>query len=164
MTESNGGDARARLRAALAVEAYRLNERDGLSTREIAELFTKRGPASAMSYTKVHRLIKEARDELPWLEILDRDNLRAAQAGRLEDLYSWVKKELVAGRVDMLKAATVLLKIEDRVAKLGGSDAPTRIDVSGKAVETPRDMYVLEALRAAAADDAALDEEDEASG
>ena len=162
MTGGNGGDAAARLRAALAVEAYRLNERDGMSTREIAELFTQRG--SAISHTTVHRMIREARAELPWLEILDRDNLRAAQAGRLEDLYSVVKQEMRAGRVDLLQAIDRLLKMEALIAKLGGTDAPTRTQVAIERPDNGRDMYVLEALRAAEAADAALDEEDEASG
>lgn len=128
-----------------AQEALRLAEEEGMSSRKISQHLRQHG--HSVSHPTIIKYLREAREEIPWQDIFDRQTLRTAQAGRLEQYVQIVMEEVKGGRADPLQAIDRLLKIEDRWAKLAGLDAPTRT-VTESPREVEPDPEVMAALAA----------------
>lgn len=109
-------------RARLVARAWELAEQ-GYGVRYIGEAIGK-SPATAARYAQ------EGREAATWIEMLDRTEERARARMRLSMYAEWLMEERRAAKGSALEYVPVLLKIEERLARLTGSDAPTRVAVS----------------------------------
>lgn len=134
-TRNEDGDA---ARAERVAKAYALHTEKGWGSYKVAA-------ALGVSQATAHRYIREGRNAIPWLELLDLNDARAAQAARLTKYVEMLIEEVDSGTTRVVEAMPSLLKIEERWAKLAGLDAPSR-----HVIENPKaapDPAVLQALR-----------------
>lgn len=128
-------------RSRLVALAWELAEQ-GWGVRYIAERIG-RSPATAARY------VKEGREAASWIEVLDRAEERARAAQRLDLYTSWLLAERSELGGKALEYVPVLLKVEERRAKLTGSDAPTRVKVEDDRPAPTVDPETVRAIRAA---------------
>ena len=125
----------------LAAQAYYLSKEEHRSLREIAEEL-------GVSKTTAANLVRDAEEQEPFLDLLDRAVGRRDQAHRLKAYIAIILDEVRGGRADPLKAIAGLAWIENRWAKLAGLDAPAEIHVSGDNAGVQPNVDILLALRA----------------
>lgn len=126
-------------RPALVARAWELAER-GYSVRYIAEAIGK-------SVGTAHTYVKEGREAATWVEVLERHEERARARMRLSMYAEWLMEERAAAKGSALDYVPVLLKIEERLARLTGSDAPTRVSVSDGRPPATVDPATVAAVR-----------------
>lgn len=127
-------------RTTLVVRAWEMSTRDGKSVRVIAsELGISRASAA--------RYVREAEQAEGYVDLLDRADARVAQAFRLDEYVTLLRRRIDEGAKAEVVIG-VLLKVEERLAKLHGTDAPSRVQVEnvGQAEVKPQ---VIEAIREA---------------
>lgn len=129
-------------RPRLIARAWELAEA-GHSVRYVAE-------AIGRSVGTAHAYIREGREAAQWVELLDRAEERARARMRLSMYADWLMTERQAVGGSALEYVPVLLKIEERLARLTGSDAPTRVAVSDQRGPVTVDPATVAAIRAAA--------------
>ena len=120
----------------------------GYSLRYIAKEVGK-------SHTCVRNWIEEAREEAGWVGLYELAEERVRRLMRLEVLAEWLMDEYKLGVEKGIKkgpAATyvpLLLQVEDRRARLTGSDTSTKVDVNGTGLIDARAVWeaVQEARR-----------------
>lgn len=129
-------------RSQLVARAWELAEA-GHSTRYVAE-HLRVSPATAWRY------VREGREAASWLDQLDRAEERSNARARLTMYADWLLTERQAVGGSALEYVPVLLKIEERLARLTGSDAPTRVAVSDGRPPVTVDPATVAAVREAA--------------
>lgn len=131
-----------------------------------------RGVAKIMGLpvSTAHTYIEEGRKASPWVQVLARQEARARKAVRLHLYREWLIEErdelLATGDEDAKTAAKdyvgVILQVEDRLAKVEGTDAPREIALSDlRDLPTPNPLIVEEI---AAVEWEARNEEDRIKG
>ena len=129
-------------RPGLVARAWELAEK-GYGVRYIGEAIGK-SPATAARY------VQEGREAATWVEVLERHEERARARMRLSMYAEWLMEERLAAQGSALEYVPVLLKIEERLARLTGSDAPTRVAVSDGRPPVTVDPATVAAVREAA--------------
>lgn len=133
MTATNGD------RAETVAKVWELGTKQGKSSREIAREL-------GISQMTAVRMLREAEAAEGFIDLLDKAEARVAQALRLNEYMTWLRKRIDEGA----KAEVVIpvaMKVEDRWAKLHGLDAPTRVAVTDEREEKGMDPEVLAAIR-----------------
>lgn len=87
------------------------------------------GEQLGISKTSAHRYVAAGRDLAAQLDYLDRRRERETGAAVMEMVRGWMVDHVEAGG-DAVQAAQVVIKAEERRAKLLGLDAPQRLAVS----------------------------------
>jgi hypothetical protein len=108
-------------RAHLIAQAWHLAE----------EGYTERGVAAKLGISQptAHRYIEEGRRAAPWVRVLQREEARARKAFRLHLYKEWLIEERKAFGDEALAKdyVPVILQVEDRLAKVEGTDAPKEL-------------------------------------
>lgn len=126
-------------RARLVARAWELAEQ-GYGVRYIGE-------AIGRSTATAARYVTEGREAATWIEALNRAEERQRAALRLEMYTTWLLAERQEVGGSALEYVPVLLKIEERRARLTGSDAPTRVAVSDGRAPVSVDPATVAAVR-----------------
>lgn len=135
MTATNGD------RAETVAKVWELGTKQGKSTREIAREL-------GISQSAAVRMLREAEAAEGYIDLLDKQEARVAQALRLNEYMAWLRQRISEGA----KAEVVIpvaMKVEDRWAKLHGLDAPTRVAVSDERPAAQMDPETVAAVKAA---------------
>lgn len=140
--------------------------------------------AREMGYSQpqASRFIREAKEAEPFIDLLNLPDTRLAMAHRLAKYARWIDEEAerrdrrareesedptaTADKTDLIKPAVM---IEDRWAKLAGTDAPTRIQNETPRLHQPdpdvavaiRDAVVESARELAAIDGRPVDDDEQ---
>lgn len=125
---------------------------------KVWELATGRGPSGqrmssraiaaelGISQPTAARMMREAEQAEGFIDLLDKAEARVAQALRLNEYMTWLRKRVEQGA----KAEVVIpvaMQVENRWAKLHGLDAPTRVQVSDDPESKEPNPEVLAAVR-----------------
>jgi hypothetical protein len=121
----------------LVAKAWELHAHEGRSARYIAEKLH-------ISPDTAARWVREGKAAEQYIDLLDRAEERVRMATRLDFYTGALVSEWHGGVAKAVEVIPILLKIEERRAKLVGLDAPTRI-----AVEDSRSLEVDPATVAA---------------
>lgn len=121
----------------LVAKAWELHANEGRSARYIAEQLH-------ISPDTAARWVREGKAAEQYIDLLDRAEERVRMATRLDFYTGALVSEWNGGLAKASEVIPILLKIEERRAKLVGLDAPTRI-----AVEDTRSLEVDPATVAA---------------
>lgn len=121
----------------LVAKAWELHAHEGRSARYIAEKLN-------ISPDTAARWVREGKAAEQYIDLLDRAEERVRMATRLDFYTGALVSEWHGGVAKAVEVIPILLKIEERRAKLVGLDAPTRI-----AVEDSRSLEVDPATVAA---------------
>lgn len=129
-------------------EAWEYHAHEGRSVRWIAEKL-KISPSTAADWVKQGRAAEQ------WIDLLDRAEERMRMATRLDFYTGMAMSAFNEGSIDVEKVLPLLLKIEDRRAKLGGLDAPTRVAIESDREKEPdpRTVAAVRAVQLRAADE-----------
>ena len=111
----------------LGAEAWKLKDREGMSYRTIADRFTKRG--DEISHTQVMRLIKEARQNAEWLDLIEPAEIRAGQLGRFDTYIEKQMAQMQAGTLEPKHGWALIIAVERLMMQVGGSAMPNRLQV-----------------------------------
>lgn len=128
-------------KARLVARAWELAEQ-GYSVRYVAEDIGR-------SVGTAHAYIQEGREAATWIDLLNRAEERARARMRLSIYAEWLMEERKAVQGLALDYVPVLLKVEERLARLTGADAPTRVAVSDDRPPVHVDPATVAAVRAA---------------
>lgn len=139
------GDAPITTREEAAAEALILSREHGYGVRQIREELTARGYPCGK--TTAAELVREARAQEPFIDLLDRAEARVDQAERLRSYHQIMIEELRGGRVRGREFVETMLKVEERWAKLGGLDAPKQIEVHDDRPQATPNPGLIAALR-----------------
>ena len=126
-------------RPALVARAWELAEQ-GYPVRYIAE-------AIGRSVSTAHAYVKEGREAATWVEVLNRHEERARARMRLSMYAEWLLQERLELGGKALEYVPILLKLEERLARNTGSDAPTRVAVSDDRPPPTVDPATVAAIR-----------------
>ena len=130
------------------------------------EGYTERGVAKELGISQptAHRYIEEGRKNAPWVKVLQRAEARARKAVRLHIYKEWLIEELktVAAGGPAKEYVPVILAVEDRLAKVEGTDAPKLLEVDDRRDAAKPNPRVVEEL--ALMEWQAAQEEDEIRG
>jgi hypothetical protein len=134
-------------RAKWAVEAWRLNDKFGLSFRAIEEKWA-REKNFVVSHVTIRRWVNEARTQSKILDLYEPAQVRLELLGQLERYRDAIQAALDAGEVDFDVAMKMLLGVADRISKLTNAPvAPTgRMEIVAPEQATPN-LALLEEIR-----------------
>lgn len=134
----------AEKRAALGAEAWRLKDREGMSSRTIADRFTKRG--DPVSHVTVLEMVKEAQETARFLDLVGPAEIRAGQLGRFDTYIEEVRAQITAGLLDPAKGWALIATFERMMTDVGGSKMPARLQVETSNGEPPPSMATIRAM------------------
>lgn len=117
----------AEKRARLGAEAWRLKDREGMSYRTIADRFTKRG--DEIGHVQIMRLIKEARANAEWLDLIEPAEIRAGQLGRFDTYIEKQMAQMQAGTLEPKHGWALIIAVERLMMQVGGSAMPNRTQI-----------------------------------
>lgn len=137
-------------RAALGGEAWRLMDTENMSSRTIADKFTKRG--DPVSHVTVIEMVKEARVRAKYLDLVAPAELRAGQLGRFETYLEEVRAQIKTGLLDPDKGWSLIATFERLLMTVGGSAMPSRVQVESTGDAPTPNMATMRAF-AEAVDD-----------
>lgn len=120
--------------------AWELYHVEGLgSVRKVAQ-------ALGVSSGTAHNWLATAREALPWVEAMNRAEMRNGMVGRLMTYLGWLMDQQRTGR-DPVEVITAALKVEKQLADLLGLNAPSRVQLEdGRAPEPTVRPDVLAAI------------------
>lgn len=122
-------------------KAWELHAHEGRSARYIAEQLH-------ISPDTAARWVREGKAAEQYIDLLDRAEERVRMATRLDFYTGALVSEFQAGAAKLTEVIPILLKIEERRAKLVGLDAPTRVAIEDASQPEP-DPRTVAAVRAA---------------
>lgn len=125
----------------LVAKAWELHAHEGRSARYIAEKLQVSPDTAA-------RWVRDGKAAEQYIDLLDRAEERVRMATRLDFYTGALVSEWNEGAAKAAEVIPILLKIEERRAKLVGLDAPTRVSVEDDRVVAV-DPKVVAAVRAA---------------
>lgn len=99
------------------------------SYRRLAEQLTKEG--YPCSHETARSWVEIGRNAHAFIELLDREETRQRMIAGLEQDMAMLRAAMDGGDCDFVQGFAQLKWLYDRIAKLVGTDAPTRLDVSG---------------------------------
>lgn len=129
-------------------KAWELHAHEGRSARYIAEKL-------GISPDTAARWVRDGKAAEQYIDLLDRAEERVRMATRLDFYTGALVSEWNGGVAKATEVIPILLKIEERRAKLVGLDAPTRISVDDGTVPEvdPRTVAAVRAAQQKAADE-----------
>lgn len=106
------------------------------------------GEALRISKTSAHRYVAAGRDLASQLDYLDRTRERETGAAVMALVRSWMVDAVESGNADPVAAGMVVIKAEERRAKLLGLDAPARVEVNAGGLPPTVPGEVVDAVNA----------------
>lgn len=128
---------KAGARARRIAESYRLYELEGNKLEDVANVL-------GVSIATAWRDVQEAKAQIALLPWLDKEDARTAARMRLRAMRAWAYSDASATGGKALEYIPLLLKIEEREARLMGLDAPSRIDLNGPGGPRPDPKIIAE--------------------
>lgn len=115
------------------------------SYRQVAERLCAEG-YRCNSQETARSWVAIGRQAHAFIELLDREETRIRMIAGLEQDMAMLRRHLDAGSIDFVQGFAQLKWLYDRIAKLVGTDAPTRLSVEASAAHI--DPAVVAAVRA----------------
>ena len=132
-------------RSELVVRAWLLST--GKAPDRPGELVGTRaiGAELGVSQSTAARYVREAAQAEGFMDLMDRAEVRQGMALRLAEYVTWLRAEMTQG-TPASTVVPILLRVEERLAKLVGTDAPTRLQHENAPTQLQPDPGIVRAL------------------